>query len=192
MDQELSFGELLLRVRRGDTAAAEVLVRRYESAIRVAVRTRLLDPGMRRHFDSLDICQSVLASFFLRAGTGQFDLEDPAQLVALLSKMAQNKLALHARWHRRAKRDLARIVDLDDRALDGPSPTPQPEQVAISRETLDRAYALMDPQVRRIADRRVEGDAWEEIALRFGGTAEGRRKQYHRAIERIAVSLELD
>lgn len=192
MDQELSFGELLLRVRLGDTAAAEVLVRRYESAVRIAVRTRLLDPGMRRHFDSLDICQSVLASFFLRAGAGQFDLEDPAQLVALLSKMAQNKLAMRSRWHRRARRDLRRVVSLDDVGLDGPSNIPPPDQAAIGRETLDRAYAMMDPQVRRIADRRIEGDGWEEIALRLGGTAEGRRKQYHRAIERIAVSLQLD
>ncbi len=192
MDQELSFGELLHRVRLGETAAAEALVRRYESAIRIAVRTRLLDPALRQHFDSVDICQSVLASFFLRAATGQFDLEDSAQLVALLSKMAQNKLAMHARRHLRARRDLRRVVSLAESSIDSPSSEPQPDQVAIGRETLDRAYAMMDPQVRDIADRRVDGDGWDDIAMQLGGTAEGRRKQYHRAIERIAVTLKLD
>jgi hypothetical protein len=190
MDQESSFGELLLRVRRGETAAAETLVRRYESAI--AVRTRLLDPALRRHFDSVDICQSVLASFFLRAATGQFDLKDSSQLVALLCKMAQNKVAMHARRHMQACRDVRRVVSPADGSIDGPSSAPQPDRVAIGRETLDRAYAMMDAQVRDIADRRVEGEGWDDIAMQLGGTAEGRRKQYHRAIERIAVTLQLD
>lgn len=192
MTQEQSFGELLMRVRRGETAAAETLVRRYESAIRVAVRTRLLDPALRRQLDSVDICQSVLASFFLRAASGQFDLEDPPQLVALLAKMAQNKLAMHTRRQLRARRDVRRVVSLADRAAEEPSATPRPDRVAIGRETLDRAYALMDPQVRDIANRRIVGDGWDEIAMRLGGTPEGRRKQYHRAIERIAVTLQLD
>lgn len=192
MDQESSFGELLLRVRRGETAAAESLVRRYESAIRIAVRTRLLDPALRRHFDTVDICQSVLASFFLRAATGQFYLEDSSQLVALLCKMARNKLAMHARRHMQACRDLRRVVSPADGSIDRPSGAPQPDRVAIGRETLDRAYAMMDAQVRDIADRRVEGEGWDDIAMQLGGTAEGRRKQYHRAIERIAVTLQLD
>jgi hypothetical protein len=192
MEQELTFGELLHRVRLGETVAEESLERRYESAIRIAVRTRLLDPALRRHFDSVDICQSVLASFFLRAATGQFDLQDSAQLVALFSKMAQNKLAMHARQHQRARRDLRRVVSLADSSIDSPSSAPQPDQVAIGRETLDRAYAMMDPQVRDIALRRVEGDGWDDIAMQLGGTAVGRRKQYHRAIERIAVTLQLD
>jgi hypothetical protein len=50
------FSEFLLRVRAGDAAAAEELVRRYESAVRVAVRVRLTDPALRRQFDSVDVC----------------------------------------------------------------------------------------------------------------------------------------
>ena len=88
------FADLLTRVRGGDSDAASELVRNYESAIRVAVRTRLSDPKLRRQFDSMDVCQSVLASFFLRAAAGHYDLRDPAQLVALLTKMAHNKLAM--------------------------------------------------------------------------------------------------
>src|SRR5882672_7102445 len=97
MCDESVFADLLKRVRGGDSDAASELVRIYESAIRVAVRTRLSDPELRRQFDSMDVCQSVLASFFLRAAAGQYDLHDPEQLVALLTQMARNKLAMHAR-----------------------------------------------------------------------------------------------
>lgn len=71
------FAEFLRRIRAGDEHAAAELVRRYEPAIRLEVRLRLGDPRLRRVLDSMDICQSVLASFFVRAAVGQYDLERP-------------------------------------------------------------------------------------------------------------------
>src|SRR5206468_9976043 len=56
---ESSFADLIGRVRAGDGRAAAELVRRYEPAVRVAVRVRLTDPGLRRVLDSMDVCQSV-------------------------------------------------------------------------------------------------------------------------------------
>ena len=85
------------RVRAGDQAAAVELVRRYEPAIRRVVRLQMRDPRLRRILDSMDVCQSVLASFFLRAATGQYDLNQPAQLLRLLAVMARNKVASQAR-----------------------------------------------------------------------------------------------
>jgi hypothetical protein len=70
-DDEM-FADFIQRIRGGDARAAEELVRRYESVIRVEVRHRLSDPRLRRLFDSMDISQSVLASFFcgtVRANT---------------------------------------------------------------------------------------------------------------------------
>src|SRR5439155_1979963 len=95
MPENESAVELFQRVRGGDGAAAAELVRRYEPAIRRRVRVwlRLQDPRLRRVFDSMDICQSVLASFFVRAAAGQYELQDPGQLIALLFRMAQHKLA---------------------------------------------------------------------------------------------------
>src|ERR1700681_1129920 len=103
-----NFSELFERVCRGDSDAAGVIVRRYESAIRVAVRTRLSDPALRRQLDSMDVCQSVLASFFIRAAAGAYDLHEPRQLAALPVKMAQNKWAIHARREYRQGRDIRR------------------------------------------------------------------------------------
>src|SRR5262249_44025365 len=94
-----SFEELIRLVRAGDQAAAQELVQRYEGAIRRAARVQLGDARLRRLLDSTDICQSVLASFFLRAALGQYDLAKPQQLVKLLVVMAHNKVIDAARKH---------------------------------------------------------------------------------------------
>src|SRR5947209_14849908 len=110
MSEEASAVELFGRLRAGDAEAAAELFRRYEPAIRRRVRVwlRLQDPRLRRVFDSMDICQSVLASFFLRAAAGQYDLEEPGQLIALLFRMAQHKLAHQVARQQAARRDVRR------------------------------------------------------------------------------------
>jgi RNA polymerase sigma-70 factor (ECF subfamily) len=191
MSDSAPFADFLRRIRAGDAQAAEELVRRYESAIRVAVRTRLTDPALKRRFDSVDVCQSVLASFFVRAAAGQYDLEDPAQLVALLVRMARNKLAGHARFHRRQQRDVGQAAGLDtaeDRAVAG---EPGPEQVAAGRDLLEALRSRLTPEERALADRRAAGQGWAEIAAELGGTADGRRMQLKRALDRVGPELGL-
>jgi RNA polymerase sigma-70 factor (ECF subfamily) len=92
-----SFEELIRRVRAGDEDAATELVRTYESAIRRAVRFRLGLGGLGGVVDSMDICQSVMASFFVRAAAGQYELRQPEHLLKLLVTMARNKLAFQTR-----------------------------------------------------------------------------------------------
>jgi RNA polymerase sigma-70 factor (ECF subfamily) len=191
MTNDTSVDELVRRVRSGDSAAAQEIVLRYEMAIRVAVRTRLSDPALRRRFDSMDICQSVLASFFLRAAAGEFDLHDPAQLVALLTKMAHNKLAMHARSEYRQRRDVRRVTQLTFELQESPTRAPQPVEQLADRDLLQQAFQLMDPQVREMADSRVDGAEWSDIASKYGGTAEGRRKQFRRAMDQIAETLHI-
>src|SRR5262249_38334704 len=88
---------LIRRVRAGDQEAAAELVRLYEPAIRRAVRFQLRDSRLRRDLDSMDVCQSVLGSFFTRAALGQFEIDKPEQVLRLLVAMARNKLATQAR-----------------------------------------------------------------------------------------------
>ena len=73
-----TFADFVGRIRAGDEQAATDLVRRYEPMIRVMVRARLGDRRLRRVLDSMDVCQSVLASFFVRTAAGQYDLEGPS------------------------------------------------------------------------------------------------------------------
>jgi hypothetical protein len=57
----------------------------------------------------MDICQSILANFYLRAAAGRYDRNEPWQLVALLTKIAQNKLATQARSEYRQPRDVQAV-----------------------------------------------------------------------------------
>jgi RNA polymerase sigma-70 factor (ECF subfamily) len=191
MSDDPLFTDFLRRVRAGDEAAAEDLVRRYESAIRVAVRVRLTDPDLRRQFDSVDVCQSVLASFFLRAAAGQYDLQEPAQLVGLLVRMALNKLVSHVRRSRRQRRDLRRDADASGAAAAVFEPSPGPERQAEVRDLLAVFRAGLSDEERTLVDHRAAGRSWEEIAAELGGTAQARRKQLGRAVERMAPRLGL-
>jgi RNA polymerase sigma-70 factor (ECF subfamily) len=191
MSEQPDFAEFLRRIRCGDAQAARDLVHRYESAIRLAVRTRLTDPVLKRQVDSADICQSVLGSFFVRAAAGQYDLAEPAQLVALLVRMAQNKLANQARYHRRQRRD-ARLVTGQNGAVERVADVgPAPDQIAAARDLLAAVRAGLTPEERDLADRRGAGQGWAEIATMMGGTAAGRRMQLKRAIDRLAPRLGL-
>ena len=105
MSDQSTFGDFVRRIRAGDQTAAAELVHRYEPLIRREVRLRLEDQRLGRLFDSMDVCQSVLASFFLRTAAGEYDLDEPGQLVGLLVKMARNKLASAARRQSQQKRD---------------------------------------------------------------------------------------
>ncbi len=184
-----SFADFLARIRAGDPAAAEELVRRYEPAIRVIVRAHL-GSALRRQLDSMDVCQSVMGTFFARAALGQYDIQRPEELLALLARMTRNKLASQARFHHRGRRDARRVVGGD--ALDaGASPEPAPDRVAEARELLRELRERLTDEERELADRRADGQEWARIAAEIGGTAEGRRKQLARAIDRVAPDLGL-
>jgi DNA-directed RNA polymerase specialized sigma24 family protein len=191
MSDDVEFLQLLERVRSGDADAACVLVRRYEPAIRIAVRTRLSDPALRRQFDSIDVCQSVLGSFFLHAATGSYDLHEPRQLMALLIKMAQNKLAMHVRSHYRECRDIRRSHGTAVEEADIASSAPDSYRQAAGKELLHRALDLMPAEIRSIAQRRMDGESWSAIASSMGGTPDGRRMQYERAVDHVADTLTL-
>jgi hypothetical protein len=83
MPEEPPFAEVVRRIRAGDADAARELIRRYEPVVRLQARDRIADPRLGRVFDSMDICQSVMASFFVRAVAGQFALEEPQDLVEI-------------------------------------------------------------------------------------------------------------
>jgi RNA polymerase sigma-70 factor (ECF subfamily) len=191
MADDADFSEFLKRVRKGDAAAAEDLVRRYEPMIRREVRLKLHDPSLNRVFDSVDVCQSVLASFFVRAAAGQYDLEHPMQLVALLSRMARNKLVKAAR-HNQAQRRGGRqkAVSVDEMEPAGNSATPS--RVVAARDLLDQVRRHLSDEEQNLANLRGQGEEWAAIAERLGGTANGRRMQLNRALDRVVRELGLE
>lgn len=187
------FQNLIQRIRSGDDQAATDLVRRYEPLIRREVRLRLEDRRLGRLFDSMDVCQSVLGSFFVRAALGEYDLEAPEQLVGLLAKMARNKLASSARKATRQRRDHRRQAGGNDEVLEGVAGVdPSPSEQVSARELLDRFRQHLSKEELELADLRSEGLSWDEIAARLGGKAQARRMQLARAVERAAAQLGLD
>jgi RNA polymerase sigma-70 factor (ECF subfamily) len=184
-----AFRELIRRVRAGDDRAAAELVREYEPAIRRAVRLRLRDPRLRRRLDSLDVCQSVLGSFFCHAALGEFDLDSPEALLKLLTRLVRHKLADHAQRQGAAKRDYRREAGGLERDVAAPSPTPSRQLAA--RELLQQVRDRLSEEERRLLDLRQQGREWAEIAAELGGSAEALRKQLARALDRVAEALDL-
>jgi RNA polymerase sigma-70 factor (ECF subfamily) len=187
------FPELLQRVRTGDDQAAMELVRRYEPLIRREVRIHLRDRRLSRLLDSMDVCQSVLGSFFVRIAAGQYDLERPEQLLALLVKMTRNKLVSAARRGQAQQRDLRRNSPLGEAELaEVEDPGPSPSRMIEGQDLLARFQRGLTEEERRLADLRSEGMSWPQIAERLGGTAQARRVQFSRAVERVTREMGLD
>jgi RNA polymerase sigma-70 factor (ECF subfamily) len=192
MADEITFTELISRVRAGDQDAATVLVRRYEPAIRRAVRIRLTDARMNRVLDSMDICQSVLASFFVRAALGQYELEAPEQLLRLLATMARHKLADQVDHERAERRDNRRLVTGSGDAHEVLSGASNPAEQVSARELLQEVQRRLSPEERRLAEMRQQGLEWADIAAQLGGSPDALRKRLARATDRVAQELGLD
>ena len=192
MPKELSFVDLVRRVRAGDAQASAELVRRYEPAIRIAVRARLTDAGLRRLFDSIDICQSVLANFFVRATAGDFELQKPEQLIQLLATMGRNRVTDRALQQQAARRDYRRnngVAAHQGEFVDaGPSPS---EEVSM-KELLQAFQSRLSIEERYLADQRALGMPWADIAVQVGGTPDALRMQLERAISRVTRELRLE
>jgi DNA-directed RNA polymerase specialized sigma24 family protein len=188
--EEHSFADFIRRIRAGDPQAAVQLVRQFEPVIRLEVRRRLSDPALYRQFDSMDICQSVMLSFFMRARAGQYELDQPQQLLKLLVAMAHNKLAVQARKLRTQGRDSRREV-----AGDGPelkATAPGPHRVVAGQDLLREVRRHLTAEEQRLTELRGEGHTWPEIAATLGGTPQARRRQMTRALDRVARHLGLD
>jgi RNA polymerase sigma factor (sigma-70 family) len=191
MSEHDSFAEFIRRIRAGDDQAARELVERYEPVIRREVRLRLRDQRLASRFDWADICQSVMASFFVRAAAGQFDLEQPDQLLRLLVVMTRNKVTQQVRRNSAERRDYRRLEAHDPAYLEGRwTACPSPSRLVASRELLDVFRRRLSEEERRLADLRAQGCEWAEIAAELGGTPQARRKQLARALDRIERQLE--
>ena len=190
MSPDPSFEELIRSVGGGDEQAAARLVRDFEPVVRRVVRARLRGAGARCEFDSMDICQSVLAIFFVRVAAGEYDLKGPDDLIKLLLTMTRNKLAEKMRRQHRLRRDRRRTVGgVEELALAGLDPTPS--SVIASKELFEQARLRLSEEECRLVELRGQGLSWEEVAASLGGTAGARRNQLARALDRVAVELRI-
>lgn len=190
-----SVRELLERVRGGDAAAAEELVRTYEPELRRAIRVRLTDARLRRLVDSIDICQSVLAGFFVRTAAGQYDIQTPEELLKLLVTMAKNRVIDWARRSQADRRDGRREVSIeraDGQSMQFASSQPGPASVMVNRELLEQVRSRLTSEELKLMEQRAEGLQWNAIAAQTSDQVNAVRMRLTRALDRVADELGLE
>ena len=192
MAEDPTFDELIGRVRAGDQHAAADLVKLYEPEIRRAVHYRLADARLGTLLDSMDICQSVLKSFFVRAASCQFDLETPEQVLKLLTAMARNKLASQARRQHAQRRDNRRAGAIGDEGSWLVASGDSPSAAIVVRDLQQEVRRRLAPDEWQLLELRNQGHDWAEIAAQAGGLAGALRKKLARAIDRVINELGLE
>jgi RNA polymerase sigma factor (sigma-70 family) len=186
------FRELIGRVRTGDQDAASELVRQYEPTIRRVVRVRLTDTRLRTALDSMDICQSVMASFFVRAALGQYELETPDQLLKLLATMTRNKLVDQARKQHVDRRENLPATPSSSGNENFVAAGPSPSRELAARDLLQEVRRRLTREERELLELRDQGLNWAEIAAARNGSPDALRVRLARAIDRVSAQLGLE
>ncbi len=156
------------------------------------VRINLRDSRMRRVLDSMDVCQSVLASFFVRVALGQYDLDSSDELIRLLSVITRNKVANQVHHHHAARRDVRRDTSLEGDVLHVARRSEDPSELASAREILRKVSESLSPDERHLAEQRAEGKSWGELSGEMGISDEALRKKLTRAIDRALSECGLE
>lgn len=193
MPEEMSFRELLRRVRAGDPDAARALARQYEPDIRRAANRPLNDLNLRNLLDSMDICQTVLAEFFVRAADGQFELSEPDELLKLFVTMARNQVLDESRYHKADRRDHRRQqADLSEHCLGGlADDAPTPSRIVSAREMIEEVSRRLSAEERELLEQRALGQEWSTLAVQRGASAAALRKKLSRALSRVVSEMGL-
>jgi RNA polymerase sigma-70 factor (ECF subfamily) len=189
-DAQAEFARLMQRVRDGDPQAAHEVFERYSEAIRRVVR-RYLHQRLRAQYDSIDILQTVWASFF-QVPPERYTFETPEALVKYLSQMAHHKAVnAYRRGQAAAKRDLTRQVPLyestQELEMADPVRQPTPSQLVIAAEHWERIIDGQPPRVREALELLRLGHTKREVADRLGLHP----KSIHRLLEKLLPRVDL-
>jgi DNA-directed RNA polymerase specialized sigma24 family protein len=180
------FHALMEQVLAGSEVAAKELFDSYGSYLLYAIRRRM-DRRIRSKFDSSDIAQDVWKSFFAEP-LEKRTFTTPDDLVAFLTRLAQNKIADVARQRLKAKKyNVKREQSLDDStrfdkdALAADQATPS--QIVMGQEEWGEFLRKQPLVYRRIFMLMREGKSSVEIAQEMGINA----RVVRRVIDRVTA-----
>jgi RNA polymerase sigma-70 factor (ECF subfamily) len=184
--QELDL-ELVRRVQRGDSAAFDLLVRKYQHRI-VAL--------IGRYIHDWSECQDVAQDTFMRAYRAMGNFRGDAQFYTWLHRIAVNTAKNHLVAHNR--RPPTEDVDAEEAAQYESgirlrdTDTPERELMRQQMEqTVMRAVEALPEELRTaISLREVEGLSYEEIAQRMDCPIGTVRSRIFRAREAIDAELQ--
>lgn len=178
-----SSGELLRRVRAGDTGALSTLIRRQGSALARWARGRL--PRWARHFaDTADLVQDVLLHTFRRID--QFDNRGSGALQAYLRQAVQNRIRDELRRIER-RPTTALVGDIEDG-----DPSPLDAAMEAERERrYKQALATLSETDRTLIVARLEMNyTYEQLALITDrASPDAARKALRRAVMKLAERM---
>lgn len=176
---------------------------------------REMNARYRRREDPEDVVQSVFRTFFRRVAGGEYQVEDPNALWALLKTITRRKILRHVEYHGAEKRRLdaessqeadsesqddasnaeARLLGaVLETVLNGLEP-PEPQVLSLQlngytiSEIVDIVRQGLDDPYLQILQMRLQGLKYAEISENVGLTQEQVRYRIERIIERLRVSL---
>jgi RNA polymerase sigma-70 factor (ECF subfamily) len=178
--------ELVKRVQRGDSAAFDLLVRKYQHRILALIG---------RYVHDWSECQDVAQDTFMRAYRAIGSFRGDAQFYTWLHRIAVNTAKNHLVAHNRRPPtddvDASDAEQYDSGARLRDTDTPERE---LMRQQLEQAVmravqALPEELRAAITLREVEGLSYEEIAARMGCPIGTVRSRIFRAREAIDAEL---
>jgi RNA polymerase sigma-70 factor (ECF subfamily) len=138
--------------------------------------------------DSVDICQSILGRFFVGFFAGKYDLQSPEQLTALLRRMAKNEVCDQIRKQRAARRGGRDAQASALRSLEAlPDSGMSPSEQASNAELVENVLQELSSRERFLAERRMAGFGWAELAAELQTSAEVLRKRCTRVLQRLRL-----
>jgi RNA polymerase sigma-70 factor, ECF subfamily len=190
MADDLSFVDLLGRLREGNQDAAVELVDRYTRRLVGLARNRL-NSRIRSKEDPQDVIQSVFKSFFRRCTQGQFELSNHDDLWALLVRLTLNKCGHRVEYYEAAKRNIHREkqVEQGDSSCapwEAVAREPSAAEAAMLADMIEKLLSSLEPYQQEIVRLSLEGEGTAQIADRIGLT----RKTVQRVLKGVRSQLE--
>jgi RNA polymerase sigma-70 factor (ECF subfamily) len=161
---ESSDQALLVRYRGGDEDAATALYLRYAKRLRSLAQKQTAG-DLTGRMDPDDVVQTVFRTFFRRASEGHYQIPRGDELWKLFLVIALHKIRDLGDYHRAAKRNIRRTVELEKSARPVPvSGASDDESYRILRLTIEDLLQSLPPSQREIVMLRIRGHEINEIA----------------------------
>lgn len=159
-----SISQLLTAAENGDQSAVKTLFERCFERLCKVIRRRIVHQ-LQQRIDPEDVVLSAYRSFFVGLDNHRFQVEDSADLWALLVTITMRKLARAKERHFAAKRDLRCEITGDHPSwATRPFDQPRIEFTTLLADELRSLLTTLSQRDRMIVEKRLNGDGIDDIA----------------------------
>ena len=181
--------ELVKRVQRGDNAAFDLLVRKYQNRI-----VALVGRYVRDWSEAQDVAQDTFIRAYRAIGNFRGDAQFSTWLYRIAVNTAKNYLVMHNRRPPSEDIDIsdAENFDIGMRLRDTDTPESEFARQEVEQAVMSAVEALPDDLRIALNLREVEGLSYEEIAQRMNcpiGTVRSRIFRAREAIDTVLKPL---